>query len=51
MNTSIFTFMVGKRDTEYVQAFVDDLSSRLANRIQLTKDGIADGSCLLLGLM
>lgn len=33
------SFMVGKRDAEYAQAFVDDLASRLANRVQLTTDG------------
>ena len=33
------SFMVGKRDVEYAQAFVDDLASRLANRVQLTTDG------------
>ncbi|MBI3479242.1 MAG: DDE-type integrase/transposase/recombinase [Nitrosomonadales bacterium] len=33
------SFMVGKRDAEYAQAFVDDLASRLSNRVQLTTDG------------
>lgn len=27
------SFMVGKRDAEYAQAFVDDLAARLANRV------------------
>jgi hypothetical protein len=31
--------LVGARDTEYAVAFVDDLRSRLANRVQLTSDG------------
>lgn len=33
------SFMVGKRDAEYARAFIDDLASRLANRVQLTTDG------------
>lgn len=33
------SFMVGKRDLEYAHAFIDDLASRLANRVQLTTDG------------
>lgn len=33
------SFMVGKRDAEYAQAFIEDLASRLANRVQLTTDG------------
>ena len=31
--------MVGGRDSEYATAFIDDLSSRLATRVQLTTDG------------
>jgi hypothetical protein len=31
--------MVGKRDEEYAKMFIDDLASRLANRVQLTTDG------------
>jgi IS1 family transposase len=30
---------VGGRDSEYAMAFMEDLASRLANRIQLTSDG------------
>lgn len=30
---------VGSRDTEAATAFIDDLASRLANRVQLTTDG------------
>ena len=30
------SFMVGKRDAEYAHAFIQDLASRLANRVQLT---------------
>ena len=33
------SFMVGKRDEEYAKAFIEDLASRLANRVQLTTDG------------
>ena len=33
------SFMVGKRDAEYASMFIEDLASRLANRIQLTTDG------------
>lgn len=33
------SFMVGKRDPEYANVFIEDLASRLANRIQLTTDG------------
>lgn len=34
------SFMVGKRDASYAQAFIDDLASRLAGRVQLTTDGL-----------
>ena len=34
------SFMVGKRDADYAQAFIDDLASRLAGRVQLTTDGL-----------
>jgi IS1 family transposase len=34
-------FRVGKRDAETAQAFVADLSSRLANRVQISTDGMA----------
>lgn len=33
------SFMVGKRDADYAHAFIEDLASRLANRVQLTTDG------------
>jgi IS1 family transposase len=33
------TWMVGSRDTETARAFVDELASRIATRIQLTSDG------------
>lgn len=33
-------WMVGGRDTETAQAFLDDLAPRMANRIQLTSDGL-----------
>lgn len=35
----IAAFMVGRRDYETAHEFIDDLASRLANRIQLTTDG------------
>ncbi|MCI5046532.1 MAG: IS1 family transposase [Aquisalinus sp.] len=33
------SYLVGGRDGEYAIAFMDDLRSRLANRVQLTTDG------------
>lgn len=36
----VASFMVGKRTAEYAQAFINDLASRLAGRIQLTTDGL-----------
>ncbi len=35
----IASYMVGGRDGDYARAFVDDLASRLAGRVQLTTDG------------
>ncbi|MHB1299319.1 MAG: IS1 family transposase [Burkholderiales bacterium] len=35
----IASFLVGRRDYEYAEAFIGDLASRLANRVQLTTDG------------
>ena len=35
----VMSWMVGGRDSQYAMAFVDDLRSRLANRVQLTSDG------------
>lgn len=35
----IVSWLVGGRDSEYAIAFMDDLRSRLANRVQLTTDG------------
>ena len=35
----IVSWLVGGRDGEYAIAFMDDLRSRLANRVQLTTDG------------
>ncbi|WP_210211877.1 IS1 family transposase [Mesorhizobium sp. M1B.F.Ca.ET.045.04.1.1] len=34
----VMSWLVGGRDSEYAMAFIDDLSRRLANRIQLTSD-------------
>lgn len=34
------SYRVGKRDGETGQAFVDDLASRLANRVQISSDGL-----------
>jgi len=33
------SFMVGNRDSQTAKMFIDDLASRLANRVQLTTDG------------
>lgn len=35
----IISFLVGKRDGYYAKLFIDDLASRIDNRIQLTTDG------------
>ncbi len=35
----IVASMVGGRDAEYANAFMDDVASRLANRVQMTTDG------------
>jgi IS1 family transposase len=35
----IISYLVGGRDAEYAMWFMDDLASRLANRVQLTSDG------------
>jgi IS1 family transposase len=35
----LITTLVGGRDTDYALYFMDDLRSRLANRVQLTSDG------------
>ena len=34
------TFMLGNRDSHTARVFMDDLASRLANRVQLTTDGL-----------
>ena len=36
----VMSWLVGKRNAEYARKFVDDLASRLRNRIQLTTDGL-----------
>jgi IS1 family transposase len=33
------SWLVGRRDVEYAEAFIGDLASRLSDRIQLTSDG------------
>src|SRR6266481_2624574 len=33
------SWLVGGRDSDYAMAFMDDLASRLANRVQITSDG------------
>ena len=33
------SFLVGKRDAEYGNAFMLDLANRLSNRVQMTTDG------------
>ena len=35
----IVSYLVGGRDAEYANAFMDDVASRLANRVQMTTDG------------
>jgi hypothetical protein len=35
----IISYLVGGRDGEYALSLMDDLKSRLANRVQLTTDG------------
>ena len=35
----MISWLVGGRDSDYAMAFMDDLRSRLANRVQLTSDG------------
>ena len=35
----LISYMVGGRDSEYAMGLMDDLRSRLANRVQLTTDG------------
>jgi hypothetical protein len=35
----ILSYLVGGRDGECAMWFMDDLASRLANRVQLTSDG------------
>lgn len=37
---AIPVFRVGKRDADTARAFVDDLSGRLANRVQISTDGL-----------
>ncbi len=38
-NKLMISWLVGGRDGEYAMSFMDDLQSRLANRVQLTSDG------------
>ncbi len=35
----VISYMVGARDSEYAAAFMEDVASRLATRVQLTTDG------------
>jgi IS1 family transposase len=35
----IVTYLIGGRDADYAQEFIEDLKTRLANRVQLTTDG------------
>lgn len=37
----IVSYLIGGRDAEYGLAFMTDLKSRLANRVQLTSDGLS----------
>ncbi len=36
----IVSFLIGKRDLNYARAFIEDVASRLSNRVQLTTDGL-----------
>lgn len=36
----IVSWLVGDRDAEYAQAFMNDLASRLSTRVQMTTDGL-----------
>jgi IS1 family transposase len=38
-NKLVISWLVGGRDGQYAMVFIDDLRSRLANRVQLTSDG------------
>lgn len=35
----VISWLVGRRDAQYARTFIDDVASRLANRIQLSTDG------------
>lgn len=35
----VMSWMVGRRDWQYAKVFIDDLATRLANRVQLSTDG------------
>jgi IS1 family transposase len=37
----IISYTLGDRDADTAQAFMQDVASRISNRIQLTTDGIA----------
>ena len=37
----LVSWLVGGRDSEYAMALMDDLRTRIANRVQLTTDGHA----------
>jgi IS1 family transposase len=36
----IVSWLVGDRDADYAQAFMNDLASRLSTRVQMTTDGL-----------
>jgi len=36
----VISYLVGNRDADYAQIFMDDVASRLKNRVQLTTDGL-----------
>jgi hypothetical protein len=40
LTLSIVSYLVGGRDAEYGLMLMDDLRGRLANRVQLTTDGL-----------
>jgi hypothetical protein len=39
MDSEMISWLVGERSVPYAVKFIDDLASRLANRVQLTTDG------------
>jgi transposase-like protein len=36
----MISYLVGNRDAEYAKIFMEDVASRLKNRVQMTTDGL-----------